>query len=239
MKVKALIKVLSNLPEEMEVVLERRPDDDYEVIPVINAEVGPVKVGEYLCQGRDENCQCCEDGDGYCIYDLDGIQDVIEEHVILKLNEEYEEIRSTRENRNYYWYNDRNNEEEENMQDEENIYSEMTYGDSTIKILCDGRYNGIRFWIMNVRGSHPCGYIEVPKDHPYYNLTYQEGAELPVHGGVTFSEDHLSGVIEDTWILGWDYGHYGDKTLYFGGERHYVADIIDEIKEAINFLIEQ
>lgn len=131
------------------------------------------------------------------------------------------------------------NEGDETMEDEENIYSEMTYGDSTIKVLCDGRYNGIRFWIMNVRGSHPCGYIEVPKDHPYYNLTYQEGAELPVHGGVTFSEDHLSGVVEDTWILGWDYGHYGDKTLYFGGERHYVADIIDEIKEAINFLIEQ
>jgi hypothetical protein len=128
---------------------------------------------------------------------------------------------------------------DDDMEDVINIHSEMTYGDSTIKVLCDGRYNGIRFWIMNIRGSHPCGYIEVPKDHPYYNLTYQEGAYLPVHGGVTFSEDHLNDVVEDTWILGWDYGHFGDKTLHFGGERHYVADIIDEVKEAINYLIEQ
>lgn len=286
MKVKELIKVLSNLPEEMEVVLERRPDDDYEAIPVINAEVDYIKVGEHLCHG--DECGMCEI-DGYCVHD-DRVRDDLEEHVVLKLNEEYEEIRSTRENRNYYWYNDRNNdkgdkmeekstidlcneivnavengtqddflasyleltkslkaevlediqnEEEETMKDEENIYSEMTYGDNTIRVLCDGRYNGIKFWIMNVRGSHPCGYIEVPEDHPYYNLTYQEGAMLPVHGGVTFSEDHLSGIAEDTWILGWDYGHSGDKTLYFEGERHYVADIIDEIKEAINFLIEQ
>lgn len=115
MKVKALIEVLSNLPEEMEVVLERKPDYNYEAIPVINAEVGPVKIGEYLCQGSDENCQCCEDSDGYCIYDLDGIQDVIEEHVIIKLGEKYKEIENKYEDRNYNWYYDRNNDKSDKM----------------------------------------------------------------------------------------------------------------------------
>lgn len=104
MKVKELIQVLSNLPADKEVCIERRPEYDYEVIPIVNAELGPVKVGEYLCNGSDENCQCCEDGDGYCIYDLDGIQDVIEEHVIIKLGEKYEEIKNKYEDRNYDWY---------------------------------------------------------------------------------------------------------------------------------------
>lgn len=125
---------------------------------------------------------------------------------------------------------------DDNMEDVDNIYNEMVYGDSTNKILCDGQYNGIHYWILNVRGSHPCGYIEIPEDHEYYEEEYDD-VYLPVHGGLTFSEDHLSGIVKDTWILGWDYGHYGDRTTFSGGKEHYVKDIIEEIKEAIDFLI--
>ena len=124
------------------------------------------------------------------------------------------------------------------MENVENIYSEMTYGDATTKVLCDGQYKGFNYWILNIRGSHPCGYIEIPEDHEYYEEDYDD-VYLPVHGGLTFSEDHLSDIVEDTWILGWDYGHYGDRTTSFGGEEHYVKDIIEEIKEAIDFLISQ
>lgn len=124
------------------------------------------------------------------------------------------------------------------MENVENIYSEMTYGDATTKVLCDGQYKGFNYWILNIRGSHPCGYIEIPEDHEYYEEDYDD-VYLPVHGGLTFSEDHLNGIVEDTWILGWDYGHYGDRTTSFGGEEHYVKDIIEEIKEAIDFLISQ
>lgn len=126
---------------------------------------------------------------------------------------------------------------DDDMEDMINIHSEMTYGDNTIKILCDGRYNGMNFWILNTRGSHPCAYIEIPEDHEYYEEEYNDIHGLSVHGGLTFSDDHLTGIIEDTWILGWDYGHYGDRTMYDYGESHYVEDIIEEVKEAINDLI--
>lgn len=103
MKVKELIKILEKLPQNKEVVLEREPDYDYEAIPVIGASLGPIKVGEYLCHGSDDKCRCCEP-DGYCIYDDDSIMDVIEEHVILKLNEPYKKIENEYEERKYYWY---------------------------------------------------------------------------------------------------------------------------------------
>lgn len=100
MKVKELIEILNKLPQDKEVCLARKPNRNYEVIPVVNAELKPIKIGEHLCDGNE--CGRCDPND-YCIYD-DPIIDDIEEHVILKLNENYEEIKNEYEDRKYQWY---------------------------------------------------------------------------------------------------------------------------------------
>lgn len=95
MKVKELINKLQKLPQDEEVCIYRSPNRNENRIKIIDARPLPIKVDEYLCQGSDQNCQACAQGDGYCIYDLDGIQDICEEGVVLILNEDYDEIESS------------------------------------------------------------------------------------------------------------------------------------------------
>ena len=53
-----------------------------------------------------------------------------------------------------------------------------------------------------------CGYVAVPKTHPYYGKDYNDLDHIAVHGGLTFSGHHTDD--EDVWWFGFDTGHYGD-----------------------------
>jgi hypothetical protein len=81
--------------------------------------------------------------------------------------------------------------------------------------------------VRNPRGGHWCGYVGVPKGHPWHGLDYTASPELDaveVHGGLTFAsrcqhpEDEATGVChvvedgddDDVWWLGFDCAHYGD-----------------------------
>jgi len=50
-----------------------------------------------------------------------------------------------------------------------------------------------------------CGYIAVPKGHPWYGIWHAD-IPLEIHGGLSFA---CRGT-KDRWWLGWDYGHDGD-----------------------------
>lgn len=81
---------------------------------------------------------------------------------------------------------------------------------------------------MMVRNSFGawCGYVGVPKGHPFYEKDYERahemaeevGAELSVHGGLTYSgkcAGHICHVPErgrpdDVWWLGFDCAHFMD-----------------------------
>ncbi len=57
--------------------------------------------------------------------------------------------------------------------------------------------------------GHLCGYISVPRKHPYYLLDY-DGLEnefgLSIHGGLTYSGP----INEHEWCFGFDCGHVSD-----------------------------
>ncbi len=53
-------------------------------------------------------------------------------------------------------------------------------------------------------GGHLCGYVKIPKDHPYYKKGYDD-IQIDAHGGLTFSEWDSSA----HWI-GFDCAHSGD-----------------------------
>lgn len=52
-------------------------------------------------------------------------------------------------------------------------------------------------------GGHLCGYVKIPKSHPYQSLSYSD-MEIECHGGLTYGERH-----EGYWI-GFDCGHSFD-----------------------------
>lgn len=54
-------------------------------------------------------------------------------------------------------------------------------------------------------GGHLCGYVQIPKEHPYFaSKDRNKIDELDCHGGITFNEAH-----EEHWV-GYDCGHLGD-----------------------------
>ena len=68
--------------------------------------------------------------------------------------------------------------------------------------------SGLRAVILLVRGSHHCGYVEVPEQLGKPDYDESPIMELNVHGGVTYA-DHLN-EMDGTYVVGYDCAHYGD-----------------------------
>lgn len=101
------------------------------------------------------------------------------------------------------------------------LYKEMMYGpDRKLEILLEGTYKGYQFYILNL-GTHPTAYIEIPRESKLfgkgYTQIYDMGIDIDVHGGLTYADDDLPTIKENTWFIGWDYAHYND---YAGYEEH-------------------
>lgn len=96
-------------------------------------------------------------------------------------------------------------------------------------ILEQGESLGYKYLILSL-GTHPTAYVFIDKNHPLYKKHYDD-IDIDVHGGLTFSDDHLINVLEYSdkykyetlqrinydWIIGWDYNHLGDYNTYYGG----------------------
>ena len=85
MKVKELIKALEKMPQEMEVYIYKDTEWDYSAFEIEDANLEPVKVGETLDCGQYDKCGACERSDGYCVFNDDGVYDVVEERVVLDI----------------------------------------------------------------------------------------------------------------------------------------------------------
>ena len=91
---------------------------------------------------------------------------------------------------------------------------EMIYTPTRQKaeILHKDELNGFEYFIVSF-GTHPCCYIKIPEEHELFGLSYDDiyesGYDVPCHGGLTYSEDHLLKE-EKGWYIGWDYAHLGD-----------------------------
>lgn len=70
-------------------------------------------------------------------------------------------------------------------------------------VLEEGTYKGIPYRIVSL-GTHPCAYIGIAEDQPYYQCSYYS-IPIDVHGGLTY-ENFEDGI----WWIGWDYAHASD-----------------------------
>lgn len=116
------------------------------------------------------------------------------------------------------------------------IYKEMEYKMRLpdFEKLAEGQ-EGQYKWMVISLGIHPCAYVCIPKDHPFYDKDYWDiDDRIQVHGGLTFS-GKIRGC--DDFCFGWDYGHVGDFTCYsiepIGEKRWTTQEIVDECLNVI------
>lgn len=115
---------------------------------------------------------------------------------------------------------------------------EMIYSANQKKeILSTGYCFGLLYFILNL-GFHPTAYIKLPN-----NSSIDEN-EIDVHGGITYSEDHLwinDNEKLDGKFIGWDYAHYMDyggyeellpKEMRTGGKKWTSKEIYEEVRHA-------
>jgi hypothetical protein len=103
-----------------------------------------------------------------------------------------------------------------------------------------GNYRGF-FWHIWSYGSHPCAYVGVPPNHPYYNED-EHDINVVCHGGFTYGSYTRK---TDPWPdydlkwFGWDYSHNAD---YFEGIPEHDGKkkwTVEEIEAEVMMVIEQ
>lgn len=75
------------------------------------------------------------------------------------------------------------------------------------RILNKGVHLGYKWIVSHNNRQHRCGYVRIPKGHPFYGIATCDTYDITVHGGITFSESD-----EDKfwWWIGFDCNHYSD-----------------------------
>lgn len=96
------------------------------------------------------------------------------------------------------------------------------------------RFKGIKVWLDETYGYwciiakidscrltgdpyHFCGYVGVPKSHPWHGKDYGIGNIndpidlIYVHGGLTFANRFGPPITSDDWFFGFDCAHSGDS----------------------------
>ena len=131
---------------------------------------------------------------------------------------------------------------------------EMVYKDKReyLKDILDWRtWHNYEYVILNLH-SHPTSYVCLTSNDVFYQKDYND-IPIQVHGGLTFSEPTLYCIkqyspkykcdvntsITRDWIIGWDYGHYGDysKIMQESGRKYTTKDILKDTKSVIKQLI--
>jgi len=64
--------------------------------------------------------------------------------------------------------------------------------------------------VRQPESKHLCGYVGLPRWHPYYGRDYDD-IDVDVHGGLTFSREGIGETWDKGfWYLGFDCAHGGD-----------------------------
>jgi len=92
------------------------------------------------------------------------------------------------------------------------------------KVELEGTYLGFNFVVLGLSMGHRYGYVQIPKNHKYYELGYNKIHDLyeeetdkylEVHGGLTYSGggENVEYPVESSgWWIGFNTAHYDDGT---------------------------
>ncbi len=105
------------------------------------------------------------------------------------------------------------------------------------------KYKGLEYLIWwNERMGHFCAYVKLPKNHKYEKIDDCKNMEIDCHWGLTFTETikrnnhYPQKFTEGKWI-GWDYGHFRDKSKFMDGYKWSEKEVEEECKNVINQLL--
>ena len=99
---------------------------------------------------------------------------------------------------------------------------------ANVKIEKEDGYMGYHYVVtFNAMGIR-CGYVEIPEDHPYYDIDNYDEIPIDCHGGLTFAGDRFD---DGKYYIGFDCGHAGDAYDYDTVIK-YFNDDIDVINRA-------
>ena len=115
-----------------------------------------------------------------------------------------------------------------------------------VKVLARDSYKDHEYVVVSY-GVHPCAYVVIQEGQPYFDATDYEDVEIECHGGCTWVDWGLHGIIDkNSKVIGWDYGHYNDfsgtylrddfSPLFNETKRWTTEEIIAECKEVIEQL---
>lgn len=105
------------------------------------------------------------------------------------------------------------------------------------KVIAKGEHKGLHYEVISY-GTHPCCYVDLPKEHKWYGVKY-DAIPVKCHFGLTyaaFSSGHK-------WRIGWDYAHCDDYCTYYEDSEvfHHTEELLKtgQLKKwAINELID-
>lgn len=134
--------------------------------------------------------------------------------------------------------------------DFDRIIKPMVYGAVNDHIIAYGIYKGVQYAVVNFRGSHPCGYVNIgghKSELEVNGLFSKFGTELfdwiDCHGGITYARPYLESFDGGFWI-GWDYAHlndyvYGIASWFYNARKYTVNEIVSECKIVIDQIVEK
>lgn len=84
-------------------------------------------------------------------------------------------------------------------------------------------YIGYKCVVLMTEMGHRCGYVGIPKGNSLYNKYYDElNKYIGCHGGLTYSSAELHCVNDkDTWWIGFDCAHFGDRPDFTTAKRMF------------------
>lgn len=133
------------------------------------------------------------------------------------------------------------------------IFKEMDYnGSGNSEVICFKEFDdGTAVAILNIRGSHPCAYIQfkgIEELRSYDDLElYDEETDEygGVHGGFTFLGTLINNGLNGVWI-GWDYAHCydwiqsmkpsEDLLNHYNEKKWTTQEVLDEALKALQFI---
>ncbi len=119
------------------------------------------------------------------------------------------------------------------MNYQKTIYKEMEYQNPLPQRekLAEGVVGKYKWKVLSF-GTHPCGYVSVPENHPFCYIDCWDIDGINVHGGLTFSGKMRDS--DDFWF-GWDYAHADDFTYLspIGDKLWTTQEIVDECLNVI------
>lgn len=80
------------------------------------------------------------------------------------------------------------------------------------KVEANFKHKGLPCLILGMGSGYRCGYVGVPKGHPYYNVNYHT-IPVEVHGGLTYGRvDDIYPIPNNSkyYFLGFDCAHWDD-----------------------------